>query len=226
MNTAVHPDSARTPSVAPRLGFRFAAMRGTLLLNAVAPLATYEVLTRQGVSELTALAVGALFPLAGVGIGAIRGRRLDPFAAVTLAAIAISLIGAVVFASPRFLLLKESVITATIGLAFLGSLVASRPLTFVIARQMATDPAVRIGLEQRWLVPEVRRSFRLFTMVWGLALVAEAALRTVLSFVVTPGVLMLISPLLAVAVFGSLGAWTWRHRRTVSHAQRTAEIAA
>jgi hypothetical protein len=197
----------------------FARVRGPLLFNAVAPFATYEILTSRGVSELVALAVGALFPLAAIAVGAARTRRLDPFAAVTLAAIAVGLIGALVFASPRVLLVKDSVITATIGLVFLGSLAARRPLIFVLARQIAENTVARAALEQRWTLAQTRRRFRIITLVWGIALVGEAAIRVTLSFLVSPGVLLLLSPLLAVAVFGSIGLWTLRLRRAASNAQ-------
>jgi len=212
MTTTVTANVARTyasPTSAPRLAVGFGSMRAPLLLNALAPFATYEILTGRGVSELTALAVGALFPLAAIAASAVRTRRLDPFAAVTLASIAVGLTGGLVFDSPHFLLLKDSVITATIGIAFLGSLAARRPLIFMFARRLVDDPA---ELERRWSVPQGRRRFRIVTAVWGAALVAEAAVRVSLSFVLAPGVFMVVSPLLAVAVFGSVTAWTLRRR--------------
>jgi hypothetical protein len=220
MTTMVTDNVAQTRSSqtgASRRATGFGSMRVPLLVNALAPFATYEILTARGVSELAALAAGALFPLAAVSISVVRTRRLDPFAAVTLASIAVGLIGGLVFDSPHFLLVKESVITATIGLAFLASLAARRPLIFVFARRMVDDPA---AMEQRWSQPQGRRPFRIITLVWGVALVAEAAARIALSFVVTPGVLMLVSPLLAVVTLGSVTAWTLHRRReAVSAAQ-------
>ena len=211
------PTSASRPSI----GLR--SWRGPLLINALAPFGTYEILTAHGVSEVTALAVGALFPLAAVAVSAIRNRRLDPFAAVTLAAIAVGLIGGLVFDSARILLVKDSIITATIGLAFLGSLAARRPLIFVFARRLVDDPAV---LEQRWSVPEGRRRYRTLTLGWGVALVAEATARIALSFVLATGVFMVVSPLLAVAVFGLVTAWTLRLGRTAAAIQPVAPVRA
>jgi len=43
-------------------------------------------------------------------------------------------------------------------------------------------------------------------------LIAEAATRIVLSFVVSPGILLVISPLLAAVAFGPLALWTLRQR--------------
>jgi hypothetical protein len=214
-----------TDSAAPRPRYGFGGLRFSLLFNAVAPFTTYVILTSHGVSELTALAVGALFPLAVAVIGAVRSRRLDPFAAVTLAAIAVGLTGGLVFDSPRVLLLKDSIITATIGLVFLGSLAARRPLIFVLARQIAESPAARAALEQRWTLAAVRRRYYLITLVWGLTLVVEAAVRVTLSFLVSPGVLLIVSPLLALAAFGSVGLWTVRQRRAALNAQRATPTA-
>jgi hypothetical protein len=213
MTTTVSGNVTRSqpaPATASPLPAGIGSWRRPLLINAVAPFATYAILTGQGVSGLAALAVGALFPLAAIAVSVVRTRRLDPFAAVALASITVGLIGALVFSDPRILLVKDSIITATIGLAFLGSLAAARPLIFVFARRLVGDPAT---LEQRWSVPEGRRRFRALTLVWGVALVAEAAVRVALSFVLTPGVFLVVSPVLAVAVFSSVMAWTFRGRR-------------
>jgi hypothetical protein len=207
---------------ASRLPIRCGLLRGPLLINALAPFATYEILTGRGVSEVTALAVGALFPLVAIARSVARTRRLDPFAAVALASIAVGLIGGLVFADPRILLVKDSIITATIGLAFLGSLFISRPLIFLFARRLVDDPAV---LEQRWSVPEWRRGFRLLTLVWGVALVVEAALRIALSFALAPGVFMVVSPVFAVVVFGAVFTWSLRRRRTVVSARPAPPLA-
>lgn len=193
---------------------RFMSMRGSLVLNVVAPFATYELMTGHGSSELTALAVGSIFPVLGIGFAAIRNRRLDWLGVITLAAIVVGLVGAL-FVSPRFLLLKGSIVTATIGLAFLGSLVAPRPLIFVLARQMnASDPRARAALDDRWSSsPQARRRIRRLTGLWGLALVGEAATRVALSYLVAPATLLLVSPLLAAAVFGAMVLWSIRGYR-------------
>lgn len=198
---------------------RFAAMRWSLVLNIAAPLATYEIVTHNGGSELAALAIGAIFPVLGLAIAATR-RRLDWIGVITLIAIAGSLAGALLFASPRLLLLKESITTGTVGLAFLASLAAPRPLIFVFARQLkAADAQARATLDQRWSTsPVLRRRIRRLTVLWGACLVAEAATRAVLSYFVTPATLIVLSPLLAAAVFGGLALWTRRGYRAHARA--------
>lgn len=67
-----------------------------------------------------------------------RRRRLDPFAALSLSltAIVAGLVTALVFGDGRVLLVKESLITGTLGVVFLGSLATSRPLVAVLRKRV------------------------------------------------------------------------------------------
>ena len=100
--------------------------------------------------------------------------------------------------------------SATIGLAFLGSLLAARPLIFVIAR--AQSPERAAVFDARWAEPAFRRALRAMTAVWGSVLLAEAATRVVLALLVPPAALLLVSPLLAAAFLGPVALWTVRRR--------------
>ena len=187
-----------------------------ILLGAAAPFVTYQLATGLGASELSALAWGAVFPLAGIALGFARRRRFDVISATSLAAIAVGLGGALLLHSARFLLVKDSLVSATIGLAFLGSLLAARPLIFVIGRSRSPERAA--VFDARWADPAFRRALRLMTAVWGGVLLAEAATRIVLSLLVAPGVLLAISPLLTLVFLGSVGLWTVRRRRLLKEA--------
>src|SRR6478672_12367056 len=124
-----------------------------ILLGAVAPFAAYQVATHFGASELAALTWGALFPLAGIAFGFARRHRLDVISAISLVSIAVGLAGALLLHSAQFLLVKDSLVSATIGLAFLGSLLAARPLIFVIA--LAQSPERAAVFDARWAEPGV-----------------------------------------------------------------------
>ena len=112
-----------------------------ILLGAVAPFVVYQLATRLGASELAALAWCAVFPLAGIAFELARRRRLDPISAISLTSIAVGLAGGLLLHSAQFLLVKDSLVSATIGLAFLGSLLAARPLIFVIGRAQSPERA-------------------------------------------------------------------------------------
>jgi hypothetical protein len=181
-----------------------------ILLGAVAPFVVYQLATGLGASELAALAWGAVFPLAGIAFSFARRRRLDVISAISLMSIVIGLAGGLLLHSAQFLLVKDSLVTATIGLAFLGSLLAARPLIFVIGRSQSPERAA--VFDTRWGEPAFRRALRTMTAVWGAALLAEAITRVLLSLLVPPSVLLLVSPFLAAAILGPVGLWTV-HRR-------------
>ena len=181
-----------------------------ILLGAVAPFVSYQVATWLGASELAALSGGAVFPLAGIALGFAR-RRFDVISATSLAAIVVGLGGALLLHSARFLLVKDSLVSATIGLAFLGSLLAARPLIFVIGR--ARSPERAAVFDARWADPAFRRALRVMTAVWGGVLLAEAATRVALSLAIAPGALLAVSPLLTLVFLGAVGLWTVRRRR-------------
>ncbi len=207
------PAHRATPVESPvRRVLRHAA-NPTLLFGIVAPFVVYEVLSGR-TSEVTALTVGAAFPAAATLWTLVRTRRPDPIALMTLAGIVLGLLGTLLFDSPLFLLLKDSVVTGSIGLVFLGSLLVARPLTFTLARtMMASTPAELAVFEASWDEPRVRAGHRRTTLEWGAAFVLEAGLRAALAFVVTPGTLLAISPLLSVAVLGPVAIATFRRRR-------------
>jgi hypothetical protein len=154
-----------------------------------------------------ALAVSAAFPAAGSVLATTRRRRLDPVAALSLTAIIIGLIAGLVFHNGRVLLVKESLTTGTLGLVFLGSLFTSRPL-IVVLRQRLSVSGARAGDQAGRL-----RSARAETAVWGMALVAEAAIRVGLSYLLPTGTMVTISPLIAPILLGPVALWTLRPPR-------------
>jgi hypothetical protein len=190
-----------------------AAANPTLLCGIVAPFVVYEILSGR-TSEVTALAVGAAFPAGATLWTLVRTRRPDPIALMTLTGIVLGLVGSLVFDSPLFLLLKESVVTGSIGLVFLGSLLAARPLTWLLARSMtASTPAELAAFEASWGEARIRSGHRRTTAQWGAALVLDAGLRAALAFVLAPGTLLAVSPFLAAAIIGPVALVTVRRRR-------------
>jgi hypothetical protein len=185
----------------------------TLLLGLIAPIVAYDLLSGH-TSDVTALSIGAAFPAAATLWTLARTRRPDPVALMTLAGIVLGLIGALTFDSSMFLLLKDSVITGAFALVFLGSLLAARPVTFALGRtMMASTPAEREAYDATWDHPGVRTGHRRTTVEWGAAFLLDAGLRAVLAFVLAPGTLLVVSPLLAAAVLGPVALATVRRRR-------------
>ncbi|NMO90804.1 VC0807 family protein [Actinomycetospora sp. TBRC 11914] len=233
MTTATDPTPRRTAAAhrAAPSGNRLrralrAAANPTLLCGIVAPFVVYELLSGR-TSEATALAVGAAFPAAATLWTLVRTRRPDPVALMTLAGIVLGLLGALLFHSPLFLLLKESVVTGSIGLVFLSSLLAARPLTFLLSRSMmASTPAELAAFEASWDDDRIRSGHRRTTLQWGAALLLDAGVRTALAFVLAPGTLLAVSPFLAAAIIGPVVLVTLRRRRRAAARLAAARLAA
>jgi hypothetical protein len=200
----------------------------SLLVNAVAPLVAYQVLTNLGVSSLTALASSVIFPVLGISWSFARTRRPDIIGVVSLAFILVGLAASLVSGDPWFVLVKDSLMTGVFGAMCLASLVLfPRPLLFYFGRQFssADDPARAAAFDSMWQYPRFRAVIRLMTIVWGVGYVIEALVRVGLSFLLPIPVFLVVSPLLAFGVTIGLISWTVAFARTRTR-QRAAELRA
>jgi hypothetical protein len=178
-------------------------------VSILAPIATYQVAVSNGFTELQGLLLASVLPLFNAAWTFFRQRRLDPLNGTLLAGIVIGAAISLLVNDPRILLVKDSIVTGLIGLGFLVSLLTSRPLLVSFAAAMsAADPE---QLQQ----PAAQAAIRRLSIIWGLGLLGEAVVRVALSFVLVPTELMLVSPVLAISVFGGLSLWTLRERRAV-----------
>ncbi|GAA3432688.1 VC0807 family protein [Kutzneria kofuensis] len=184
----------------------------TLLLDVVAPAIAYQLLVRHGISSTPALIYVAGFPLLGIAVTALLRRRPDPVALLAFVAIAVGLAAGLVLHEGRILLVKDSIVTGVLGVVFLLSLPARRPMVFLLQRRLLSRDSGTQRFDEAWADPRVRARSRRTTALWGVALIAEAAVRVALSFVVSPGTLLVISPLLAAITFGPLALWTLLRR--------------
>jgi hypothetical protein len=189
-------------------------LRPTLVVTILAPIATYQIAVSNGFTELQGLLLASVFPLANAAWTLFRRRRLDPLSGTLLAAIVVGGAVGVLVNDPRVLLVKDSIVTGAIGLGFLVTLLTSRPLLVSFASAFSGDDPERLE------TPLARAAIRRLSVIWGFALLAEAAVRVTLSFILVPTELMAISPVLAISVFGALSLWTLRERRlTIAAAQ-------
>ena len=156
-----------------------------LVFDIAAPIALYYGLRAAGLSSLQALAIGAVIPAASAIWVLVRQRRANMVALLVLGTMVASLIISVIAHSPRFLLAKDGVLTSVWGLWFLASLWAARPAAFLFARPLLEGRrafAVR-DWDALWdAEPRFRRIWRVSTVIWGLALLADAVIRVVMSY--------------------------------------------
>jgi len=188
-------------------------LRG-LLRDIGLPVIAYYALHLLGATDWVALLAASAVAAGRIGWTALRHRALNQFATVMLLVYGIGLALALVTGDPRALLLKNSLVTAAVGVVFLATAAhGRRPLTLSAMQGFAPDRAALLAERYR-TDPEVRRGFRLTSAVWGAGLLAEAVLRLPLVYLLPIEVGVGATEGLLVATFVLLGGWNaWYLRR-------------
>ena len=192
------------------------------------PLVAYSLLRSAGLSEVSALILSGAFPALGVAVGLVRHRRVDALGILVLAGIAVGAILGLLSGSPRMVLLEGSVPTAMFGVFCLASLWSSRPLIYRFALEfMGADTPKGRDFAAHWRYPGFRHAFRLFTVVWGVAYLAEAAARVVIVETTSTATALTISKVMPYAVAAILAGWMVAYgRRARREGERLAAAAA
>jgi len=202
-------DARQDADKVPAKSGRLRSLAVIVIFDVAAPVAAYALLRSAGLTAVEALLVSGAFPAAGVGIGALRNRRLDVIGALVLAGIGVGTVLGLVSHSARLLLVEGSVPTGVLGIACLGSLRARRPLMFIFALEfVGPDTAQGREMVQLWDYEGYQRVFRTITTVWGCGFVLEAALRVLIIYNTSTGTALALSkvtPFVFVAIFS---AWT------------------
>jgi hypothetical protein len=197
------------------------------LVNVLAPLLIYTLLhDRYGDAQALIAASGP--PLAWSIIEFIWRRKLDAVALLVLAGIALSLLAFFGGGGVKALQLREKLVTGLIGLIFLGSVAIGRPLIYVlaratIARTNATRAAAFATLQDD---RPFQRAILIMTLAWGFGLVGECALAVALTYVISPGLFLIVGPVVGYGMLAVWTAWTiWYARRRIGPAIVAAEVA-
>jgi len=167
--------------------------------------------------DVVALLASSLPPLLWSLAEFARRRRIDALSILVLAGIALSLLAMLGGGSARFLQLRENLVSALIGLVFLGSAAIGRPLIYQLARAglARKSPDEAAAFEVKRDLPHFRRVMTIMTLVWGIGLLASSALACVLVFALSIHDYMLVSPFVGYGAMGALGLWTVWYRRRV-----------
>lgn len=171
----------------------------SIALNTLIPVLLYQFSKHFiSSSELTALILATLFPVAESLWGLLRERQLDPIAVVVLLGIATDAGALFLGGSPQILLLRESLFTGAFGVACFFSLLLPRPLMFYFGRYFMAggDAKKRATFDASWSLPGVRRGNRLVTAVWGTVFVGELLIRIQLIYSISAAWVLVVSPLL------------------------------
>lgn len=205
--------------VTPKKPNRSATIRGiavSLVINAALPIVIYSLLKgHTPISDFWALVVCSIPPIIDSLVGVLRKGRIDIIAGIVLFSIAASITLIVFGGGPRLLLIRESFITATVGLAYLVSLVFPRPLSFYFARHFITGnvPERMEAFNALWQYPAFRYTMRLTAIVWGLGFLLEMGVRSFLVFTLTIPQFLVISPFVFYGFIGGMALWTVLYTR-------------
>ncbi|MEJ2862762.1 VC0807 family protein [Actinomycetospora flava] len=184
-----------------------------LLWDVGLPLVGYYALHFLGASDWVALLVATLAAGLRLVWVAVRNREITWFAAVMLAVFGLGLALAFVGGDARFLLIKDSFGTALVGIVFLASLFAGKPLTLSAFQTWQPREAAEMEEYYRTL-PPIRTMFRRSAVVWGIGLLLEATLRIPLIYLLPIDVMVGLSTAMMVATIVGLSAWNaWYGRR-------------
>ncbi|PXW22878.1 VC0807 family protein [Paraburkholderia caballeronis] len=186
-----------------------------IVVNVALPATTYWIAKgRFGPSG--ALIASAVPLLAWMGLDFARFRHFDALSAVVLAGIVMSVLVLVPRSWPWLGEVREPLVSGIVGVFFLLSLSMKRPLVFYLAR--STMARERSGQEKAFDAmwqsrPALRTSIRLMTVVWGLGLVGENAVRFWMAIAMNGSNGQRWSMAVRYATYAGLMLWTVGYRR-------------
>jgi hypothetical protein len=183
--------------------------------NLVLPWVAYK-LAEPRFGEFGGLIASAIPPLIWSGVELLRHRRLDALSTIVLAGIGLSLLALMLGGDAKLLLVRESLISGLIGLAFLASMPFRKPLVYHLAHAMAQRQDPEEGSESFgdwWQLGDSQRMLRGITLGWGIGLTTEALLRGWLAWHWEPERFLLLSPFVSYGLIGAMLIWTFWYRR-------------
>lgn len=158
-----------------------------LVFDIAAPIVVYYVLRREGASYELALLAGAMLPAVGSLVTLISQRRADPVATLMVVSMLSALVGSLIAGSPRFLLARDGLITGLWGAWFVASARGPRPAALLFARSLMENMSwfAARSWDVLWATePQFRRIWRASTVMWGVGLLLDAAIRVAISYTV------------------------------------------
>ncbi|WP_214324265.1 VC0807 family protein [Nonomuraea sediminis] len=187
-----------------------------MLLDIGPAVVAYYLARALGASEYAALLVATGVGGARVVWVALVRRRLDGFAAMTAVFFAVDLVPALLTGDARIVLATKPLSTAVIALVLAGTWLTGRPAAFGLAKRFGAEDEATAA---RWDVlyqndAAFRRIYVVMTLTWAAGLLAEVAVRVVLTFVLSVDVMTGLSTVLQIVTLTLLGVWSaWYGRR-------------
>lgn len=194
---------------------RLQAVAPMVIFDIAGPLIVFYTLSGNGFSTVDALILSGILPAFGIGLTVLRHRRLDAVGTLVLIGIVVGTVAGLASGSARLVLLDGTIPTAVFGVVCLASLWSSRPLMLRFALEtIGADTPNGRDFADKWRYEGFRHAFRVTTVVWGLAFLAEAAMQAVIIEVASSDTAKTTSNLLPLVFAAGLIVWNvWYAKR-------------
>ncbi|MEC3916317.1 VC0807 family protein [Nocardia sp. CDC160] len=195
-------------------------MLAPTLRDIAVPLAAYYGLHWAGYSDFAALLAGGLVSGVMVLVEVVRARRIDAMSALILAGFAFGIVSSLISGDARMMIVRDSLTTAVIGLAFAVSALFGKPLTYVAARKaFSGNPRKLAEMEYKFNnIPMVRRTHNRIAAMWGVGMIGESVVRVVLAYQLPIHTMAWLSSVLMIGTTATLMLITVR---TIKWARRS-----
>ncbi|MEU6261029.1 VC0807 family protein [Streptomyces sp. NPDC047043] len=158
-----------------------------LLVDVAVPLGSYYLLKGGfGMSTFAALAWSSVVPALRTVWSAVRERQANGLAALILVVNVVGLVLSFVSGDPRLMLAKDGAVSSTVGIGILVSVALGKPMMtaglkpFLVKGNVAKEAAwERLAAGSAAGSVTFRRHERAYSVVWGVALLAECVARVV-----------------------------------------------
>jgi hypothetical protein len=208
------PDSntASSASNRARLLFTFLSL---FIINGAIPFGCYSLLKTYHASDLLALGVAAIAPALEALISVLRSRQVNIISLFVLAGLVVGIISTFLGGDTRVFLLRDSLITAVLGVTCFASLLFPRPLMFLVGRSLiAGNDAEHIArYNQLWPQLSVQRMSRVITVVWGIVYTGDFLAHLFLVLTLPVAAVLAIGPILTNGLIGVSILWTLAYLR-------------
>ncbi|OCA85300.1 VC0807 family protein [Pseudobacillus wudalianchiensis] len=187
---------------------------GSIFINGLVPVVLYHVFLNH-FSSFVSLLLATSVPLLDNLYHIVKHRKADAFGLFMLTGFVLSLLAFLLGGSEKLILMRESLVTGILGLIFIGSLFYSKPLIYHFAiRFSSSDESEQKGkFASHWEFPYFRFVLRVMTAVWGMALLVEAVIKTILVYELSTPAFLAVSQIVFYSVIGGTILWTVIYRR-------------
>ncbi|MEU2224185.1 VC0807 family protein [Streptomyces sp. NPDC018347] len=178
-----------------------------LLIDVALPLGAYYLLKDAlGASTFAALAWSSVVPAGRTVWGLVRKGRANGLAALILTVNVVSLLLGLVSGDPRLMLAKDSAVSSTVALGILVSVRLGKPMMtegmkpFLVKGDRAKEAAwQRLVSGAAAHSAAFRNRERMFSVVWGLVLLAECVVRAVGAYTVPVDTMVWLGSVIVIA---------------------------